>query len=65
MPKSSKNALTHKGSKNALTHGVYAQEVVLPWEHAQAFDNLHEELRRDLKPSGFLQATADAACVFA
>jgi hypothetical protein len=28
-----------KRSKNALTHGVYAQEVVLPWEDAQAFDN--------------------------
>ena len=47
-----------KRSKNALTHGVYAQEVVLPWEDAQAFDNLHEELRRDLKPSGYLQEEA-------
>ena len=47
-----------KSSKNALTHGVYAQEVVLPWEHAQAFDNLHEEIRRDLKPSGYLQEEA-------
>ena len=44
-----------KRSKNALTHGVYAQEVVLPWEDAQAFDKLHEEIRRDLKPSGYLQ----------
>ena len=44
-----------KLSKNALTHGVYAQEVVLPWEDAQAFDKLHGEIRRDLKPSGFLQ----------
>ena len=41
-----------KSSKNALTHGVYAQEVVLPWEDAQAFDNLHEELRRDLEAFG-------------
>ena len=47
-----------KSSKNALTHGVYAQEVLLPWEHAQAFDNLHEEIRRDLKPSGYLQEEA-------
>ena len=47
-----------KSSKNALTHGVYAQEVVLPWEDAQAFDNLHEEIRRDLKPSGYLQEEA-------
>ena len=47
-----------KRSKNALTHGVYAQEVVLPWEDAQAFDNLHEEIRRDLKPSGYLQEEA-------
>ena len=44
-----------KRSKNALTHGVYAEEVVLPWEDAQAFDKLHQEIRRDLKPSGYLQ----------
>ena len=44
-----------KRSKNAITHGVYAQEVVLPWEDAQAFDKLHQEVRRDLKPSGYLQ----------
>jgi hypothetical protein len=47
-----------KCSKNALTHGVYAQEVVLRWEDAQAFDKLHGEIRRDLKPSGYLQEEA-------
>ena len=40
-----------KSSKNALTHGVYLQEVVPRWEDAQAFDKLHGEIRRDLKPS--------------
>ena len=44
-----------KRSKNAITHGVYAEEVVLPWEDAQAFDKLHQDVRRDLKPSGYLQ----------
>ena len=44
-----------KGAKNPLTHGAYAQEVVLPWEDAEDFERLHEELRRDLKPSGYLQ----------
>ena len=47
-----------KRSKNATTHGVYAEEVVLPWEDAQAFDKLHGEIRRDLKPSGYLQEEA-------
>jgi hypothetical protein len=47
-----------KCSKNALTHGVYAQEVVLPWEDAQVFDKIHGEIRRDLKPSGYLQEEA-------
>ena len=44
-----------KRCKNAITHGVYAEEVVLPWEDAQAFDKLHQDVRRDLKPSGYLQ----------
>jgi hypothetical protein len=43
-----------KRSRNALTHGGYVKEV-LPWEDGKAFDKLHEDLRRDLKPSGFLQ----------
>jgi hypothetical protein len=42
-------------SKNPTTHGAYAQEVVLPWEDAQEFDKLYEDVRRDLKPSGYLQ----------
>ena len=44
-----------KRPKNAVTHGAYTQEVVRPWEDAQAFEKLHEELRHDLKPSGYLQ----------
>ena len=34
---------------------MYAQDVLLPWEDAQAFDKLHEQIRGDLKPSGYLQ----------
>ena len=34
---------------------MYAEEVVLPREDAQAFDKLHQGVRRDLKPSGYLQ----------
>ena len=44
-----------KRSKNALTHGGYAQDVVLPWEDAQAFEKLYEDLCRDLKASNYLQ----------
>jgi hypothetical protein len=34
---SSKNS---QPSKNALTHGIYAADVVLPWENQQEFDDL-------------------------
>jgi hypothetical protein len=37
---------------------VYLQEVVPRWEDAHAFDKLHGEIRRDLKPSGYLQEEA-------
>ena len=54
-----------KNSKNALTHGVYAREGILPWEDPKAFDDLHQEIRRDLNPSGYLeeQTVRDIAMV--
>jgi hypothetical protein len=41
-----------KSSKNALSHGAYSSEVILPWENAQDFKDLHEELREELFASG-------------
>ena len=36
---------------NAVTHGAYCQEVVLPYEDAEAYENLHERFRDAAKPA--------------
>lgn len=41
-----------KPSKNALSHGAYSRDAILPWENAQDFKDLHEELREEYLPSG-------------
>ena len=38
--------------KNALVHGVYASDVILPWEKRQSFYDLLNGLRRDYQPNG-------------
>ena len=38
--------------KNALVHGVYASDVILPWEKRQSFYDLLNGLRRDFQPNG-------------
>jgi hypothetical protein len=38
--------------KNALSHGLYAQDLVLPWENEQDFVDLHKALRNELEPDG-------------
>ena len=49
MVKKTKSAGVHK---NALTHGIYAQDIVLPWEIEQDFVDLYEGLRNELEPDG-------------
>jgi hypothetical protein len=39
-------------SKNALTHGLYASDVLLPWENEQDFKELHDSLRKEYCPVG-------------
>jgi hypothetical protein len=41
-----------KSSKNALSHGAYSSDVILPWENAQDFKELHEGLQEEYLPSG-------------
>jgi Skp family chaperone for outer membrane proteins len=45
-------------SKNAITHGLYATEVVLPWEDPKEFSKLHEALRDEYWPDGFSEEAA-------
>ena len=40
------------GNQNALVHGVYASEVVLPWESAEDFEQLYRELNAEWSPQG-------------
>jgi hypothetical protein len=41
-----------KSSNNALSHGAYSSAVILPWENAEEFKDLHEGLREEYLPSG-------------
>jgi hypothetical protein len=42
-------------TKNALAHGLYANDLVLPWENEQDFVDLYHGIRRQLRPDGTLQ----------
>jgi hypothetical protein len=50
--KNSTNAGKKRKKKNALTHGVYASDVILPWESRNDFENLHAELCAEFNPTG-------------
>ena len=39
-------------SQNALVHGVYAKDIVLPWESPEDFKRLFDELQTEWKPAG-------------
>jgi hypothetical protein len=40
------------GNQNALVHGVYAKDILLPWDSRDDFMQLHEELKREWAPNG-------------
>ncbi|WP_298872731.1 hypothetical protein [uncultured Bradyrhizobium sp.] len=42
-------------NKNALIHGVYAKDVVLPWEDEKDFEHLLQEGRKEFSPETPLQ----------
>jgi len=39
-------------AKNAIKHGLYARDLVLPWEDANEFEELHREYREEFNPNG-------------
>jgi hypothetical protein len=39
-------------SRNALVHGLYAKDVLLPWDSRQDFEQLHSDLIAELSPRG-------------
>jgi hypothetical protein len=40
------------GNKNALVHGLYAKDVLLPWDSREEFERLHADLKAEFFPSG-------------
>jgi hypothetical protein len=45
-------------AKNALLHGVYASEVVLPWESEEDFERLYKDFKKEWAPKGPSQEEA-------
>ena len=41
--------------QNALVHGVYASDIILAWESAEDFEQLHQELRTEWAPEGRME----------
>jgi len=39
-------------ARNALVHGLYAQDVLLPWDSKDDFEKLHEDLKSEFMPRG-------------
>jgi hypothetical protein len=46
------NKKIDRANKNALAHGVFATDIVLPWENGEEFVALHNALRDELDPQG-------------
>ena len=42
-------------SQNARKHGLRSKDVVIPGEDHEEFEDLHRDLRQDLKPLGALE----------
>jgi hypothetical protein len=39
-------------SHNALIHGVYAKDILMPWESREEFEKLHRDLQTEFTPLG-------------
>ena len=39
-------------NRNALVHGLYAKDVLLPWDSPEDFERLHEDLKAEFCPHG-------------
>ncbi len=39
-------------SRNALVHGLYAKDIILPWDSRADFEKLHADLKAEFSPHG-------------
>src|SRR5215469_5037466 len=47
-----KTVAKHDRSRNALVHGLYAKDVLFPWDCKEGFEKLHEDLKVEFSPHG-------------
>jgi hypothetical protein len=45
----------NKTNRNAMVHGLYASEIILPWESEQEFERLHQDLKEEWSPCGRME----------
>jgi hypothetical protein len=52
-------------SKNALVHGIYARDIIMPWESREEFEQLHAALCAEFNPDGQMEkeTVLDLACL--
>jgi hypothetical protein len=52
-------------SKNALVHGIYARDIIMPWESREEFEQLHAALCVEFNPDGQMEkeTVLDLACL--
>jgi hypothetical protein len=52
MTSDSSDGTKNLGNQNALLHGLYARDVLLPWDSKEDFLRLHEDLKAGFFPDG-------------
>jgi len=52
MTSDSSDGTKNLGNQNALLHGLYARDVLLPWDSKEDFLKLHEDLKVEFSPDG-------------
>ena len=52
MTSDKSNETKNVGNRNALLHGLYARDVLLPWDSKEDFLKLHEDLKAEFTPDG-------------
>jgi hypothetical protein len=52
MTSDTSNETKNVGNRNALLHGLYARDVLLPWDSKEDFLKLHEDLKAEFTPDG-------------
>lgn len=44
-----------QANRNAMVHGLYASEIILPWESEKEFEQLHQDLKEEWSPCGRME----------